>query len=47
MCQDPVALLAPQAPPIRFLSRDSVVNVKLGKALHKMRTGGKRAGGRS
>jgi tetratricopeptide (TPR) repeat protein len=37
-----------KSPPIRFLSRDSIVNVKLGKALHKMRTGGgKRAGGRS
>jgi tetratricopeptide (TPR) repeat protein len=33
-------------PPIRFLSRDSVVNVKLGKALHKLR-GGKHAGTRS
>jgi hypothetical protein len=34
-------------PPIRFLSRDSVVNVKLGKALHKLRSGGRRAGARS
>ncbi|MGH9367075.1 MAG: tetratricopeptide repeat protein [Thermoanaerobaculia bacterium] len=30
-------------PPIGFLSRDSVVNVKLGKALHRMKTGGRRA----
>ncbi len=34
-------------PPIRFLSRDSLVNVKLGKALHKMKSGGKRAGVRT
>lgn len=34
-------------PPIRFLSRDSVVNVKLGKALHRLKGGSKRAGGRS
>jgi hypothetical protein len=30
-----------KAPPIRFLSRNSVVNVKLGKALHKLRDGRK------
>jgi len=30
-------------PPIRFLSRDSIVNVKLGKALHKLRGGARRA----
>jgi hypothetical protein len=35
-----------KAPPIRFLSRNSVVNVKLGKALHKLRTGGKSTGAR-
>jgi tetratricopeptide (TPR) repeat protein len=34
-------------PPIKFLSRDSVVNVKLGKALHKLKGGPKRAGQRS
>lgn len=35
-----------QPPPIRFLSRDSAVNVKLGKALHKLKTGGRRSGAR-
>jgi tetratricopeptide (TPR) repeat protein len=31
-------------PPIRFLSRNSLVNVKLGKALHKLKTAAKRTG---
>ena len=34
-------------PPIRFLSRDSLVNVKLGRALHKLKTGAKRSGVRT
>ncbi len=34
-------------PPIRFLSRDSLVNVKLGKALHKLKAGSKRSGART
>ena len=29
-------------PPIRFLPRESGVNVKLGKAIHKLKTGGRR-----
>jgi len=33
-------------PPIRFLSRDSVVNVKLGKALHKIKSSAKRSSAR-
>lgn len=34
-------------PPIRFLSRNSVVNVKLGRALRRFRSGAKRSGAHS
>jgi tetratricopeptide (TPR) repeat protein len=36
-----------RSPPIRFLSRDSMVNVKLGRALRRFRAGAKRSGANS
>lgn len=36
-----------QEPPIKFLSRKNTVNVRLGKAIHKLKSGPRKAGSRS